>query len=508
MVIMATPLHYSETTAKPHVAVVSSPGMGHIIPLLELAKRLAADHGCHVSFLNITTQASAAQTKLLNSTEFPPNFHVINLPEVDVSKLIPPDSQIMTRLSIIVQESFRCLKSVLLDIGKPDALIIDLFSSHAFEVCKELSIPVYSFDTASTTLLSLSLYLLTLDKEIDSDIEFVNLPEPIRVPGCTPIRTEDLLDQVRKRKSEECKWYLLHISRIPMATGVLLNTWEDLEPVTLKAIRENPYYHNKASISTPPVYTVGPLIKETEPITESGNECLAWLDNQPPDSVVFVALGSGGTVTSEQLNEIAWGLEISGQRFVWVVRAPTEFDASGTFFNVGGDINDPKSFLPDGFMERTKEVGYVVSSWAPQSAVLRHRSTGAFLSHCGWNSILESLSQGVPMIAWPLYAEQKMNATILVEEVGVAVKLAVDLRKGIVTREEIERAVSLVINNGGNDDDDEEEEEEERNLGKVLRLKARKLKVSAETALRKDGGSSYDSLTQLTNDLMISRISS
>ncbi|KAF4380594.1 hypothetical protein G4B88_008745 [Cannabis sativa] len=475
MVIMATPLHCSETTAKPRVAVVSSPGMGHIIPLLELAKRLATDHGCHVSFLNITTQASAAQTKLLNSTEFPPNFHVINLPEVDVSKLIPPDSQIMTRLSIIVQESFRCLKSVLLDIGKPDALIIDLFSSHAFEVCKELSIPVYSFDTASTTLLSLSLYLLTLDKEIDSDIEFVNLPEPIRVPGCTPIRTEDLLDQVRKRKSEECKWYLLHISRIPMAAGVLLNTWEDLEPITLKAIRENPYYHNKASIVTPPIYTVGPLIKETEPITESGNECLAWLDNQPPDSVVFVALGSGGTVTSEQLNEIAWGLEMSGQRFVWV---------------------------------RTKEVGYVVSSWAPQSAVLRHRSTGAFLSHCGWNSIVESLSQGVPMIAWPLYAEQKMNATILVEEVGVAVKLAVDLRKGIVTREEIKRAVSLVINNGGNDDDDEEEEEEERNLGKVLRLKARKLKLSAEKALRKDGGSSYDSLTQLTNDLMVSRISS
>ncbi|KAF4389590.1 hypothetical protein F8388_009723 [Cannabis sativa] len=155
-----------------------------------------------------------------------------------------------------------------------------------------------------------------------------------------------------------------------------------------------------------------------------------------------------------------------------------------------------------------KKLGMWFSSWAPQSAVLRHRSTGAFLSHCGWNSIVESLSQGVPMIAWPLYAEQKMNATILVEEVGVAVKLAVDLRKGIVTREEIKRAVSLVINNGGNDDDDEEEEEEERNLGKVLRLKARKLKLSAEKALRKDGGSSYDSLTQLTNDLMVSRISS
>ncbi|XP_062099092.1 anthocyanidin 3-O-glucosyltransferase 5-like [Humulus lupulus] len=482
MVLVAAPLH------RPHVAVLSSPGMGHIIPLLELAKRLAADHGCHVSFLNITAEASAAQTKLLSSPDFPPNLHVIDLPDVDVSTLVSSDSLIVTRLSVIVQESLRCLKSVLLDLGKPDVVVIDLFCTQAFEVCEELSIPVYSFYTAPAALFSLSLYLLTLDKEVDC--EFVDLPEPIRVPGCSPIRTEDLLDQVRNRKSEECKWYLLHTSRLPLAAGVLMNTWEDLEPSTLKAIREDPYYNK---ISTPPIHPVGPLIRETEPITESGVECLAWLDNQPSDSVVFVALGSGGTLSAAQLTEIAWGLELSGQRFVWVVRTPTEFDASATFFNVGGDINDPKSFLPVGFLERTKKVGYVVASWAPQVAVLRHRSTGAFLSHCGWNSTMESMRHGVPMIAWPLYAEQKMNATALVEDVGVAVRPAEDPGKGIVTREEIKRVVSLVI--GGEE-------------GKLLRLRAGKLKESAEKVLSDNGGSSYDSLTRITNDWMVSRISS
>ncbi|POO03149.1 UDP-glucuronosyl/UDP-glucosyltransferase [Trema orientale] len=468
-------------TMQPHVAVLSSPGMGHIIPLLELAKRLATDHGCHVSFLNITAEASAAQTQLLRAPDLPPNLHVIDLPEADVSALVSSETPILTRLSIIVRENLRCLKTVLLDLGKPKALVIDLFCTQAFEVCEELSIPVYSFCTPSAALFTFSLYLPTLDRDV-VDSEFVDLPEPIRVPGCSPIRPEDLLDQVRNRKSEEYEWFFLHVSRLPLAAGVFLNTWEELEPVTLRAIRENPFYHQRPA---PPVYPVGPLVKVTEPITESDAECLTWLDNQPPDSVVFVALGSGGTLSTAQVTEVAWGLELSGQRFIWVVRAPTEADPSATFFNVGGEANDPKAFLPDGFLERTKEVGHVVVSWAPQVAVLRHPSTGAFWSHCGWNSTLESMTHGVPMIAWPLYAEQRMNATVLAEDVGVAVKPVADPGKGVVAREEVKRVVSLVIKG------------EE---GKAMRHRARQLKESAAKALGCDGGSSYDSLSRLAND--------
>ena len=476
MVVAAPP--HSETTSPP-VAILPSPGMGHIIPLFELAKRLAADHGCHVSFLNITADASAAQNQLLRSPDLPPNLHVIDLPEADVSTLISYDTPILTRLCLVVQETLRCLKSVLLDIGKPKALVIDLFCTQAFEVCEELSIPVYSFYTPSAALFAFSLYLPTLDREVDCNL--VDLPEPIRVPGCSPIRPQDILDQVRIRKSEDYDWFLLHARRLPLAAGVLLNTWEDLETVTLKAIRENPFYHQ---IPTPSVYPVGPLIKETEPTTESGAECLAWLDKQPRDSVVFIALGSGGTLTAKQLTEVAWGLELSGQRFLMVVRAPAESDPSATFFNVGGDTNHPKAFLPDGFLERTKEVGHVVLSWAPQVAVLRHPSTGAFWSHCGWNSTLESMTHGVPMIAWPLYAEQRMNATFLEEDMGVVVKPAVDAGKGIVTREEIKRVVSMVL---------------EGEEGKAIRGRARQLKESAANALNDDGGSSYNSLSLLVN---------
>ncbi|KAM5564820.1 anthocyanidin 3-O-glucosyltransferase 5 [Rosa sericea] len=460
-----------------HVAVLASPGMGHIVPLLELAKRLVVQHCFRVSFLNITTEASPAQTDLLHSPSLPSGLHVIDLPPADVSSLVNDEMLVVHRLGVIVEESLRCLKSVLIQLGKPKALIIDLFCTQGFDVGKQLSIPVYTFFTPSAAFCAFTLYHPTMDHEVEG--EFIDLPEPVQVPGCSPVRTEDLLDQIRNRKNDEYRYYFGHVRRLCEASGIFLNTWEELEPVPLKAIRENPFYQK---IRTPRVYPVGPLIKEHEPVTEADAECLAWLDQQPPDSVLFIVLGSGGTLTAAQLTEFAWGLELSQQRFIWVVRKPTDASASATFFNVGGDANDPKSYLPEGFVERTRGVGLVVRSWASQVAILRHRSTGGFLSHCGWNSSLESMTCGIPMIAWPLYAEQRANATMLAEEVGVAVKPVKGDGKTVIGREEIERVVKLLM---------------EGEEGKVMRSKAKKLQESAANALNSDG-CSYESLARVT----------
>ncbi|KAA8528625.1 hypothetical protein F0562_035980 [Nyssa sinensis] len=462
---------------KPHVAVLPSPGMGHIIPLFELAKRLVIHHGFRVSFLVITTEASAAQNQLLRSPTLPSDLNVVDLPPVDVSDLVSDDMPVLNHLCVIVQESLRPLRSVLVNLNRPKALVIDLFCTQAFEVCRELSIPTYSFFTASTALFAFSLYLPTLDREVEG--EFVDLPEPVQVPGCKAIRTEDLLDQVRNRKIDEYKWYLLHVSRLPMAAGIFANTWDDFEPVSLRALRLNPFFQN---IPTPPVHAIGPLIKEDEPVTESDTEILTWLDKQPSDSVLFVALGSGGTLSCEQFTELAWGLEMSQQRFILVARTPTDASASAAFFNVGSDVNDPVAYLPEGFVKRTEGVGLVVPSWAPQVAILRHPSTGGFLSHCGWNSTLESVVHGVPIIAWPLYSEQRMNATMLTEEVGVAMKPVGGPGKKMIGRKEIERVVRLVM---------------EGEEGKVMRRRATELQESAQKALN-DGGSSCDSLSRDT----------
>ena len=141
-------------------------------------------------------------------------------------------------------------------------------------------------------------------------------------------------------------------------------------------------------------------------------------------------------------------------------------------------------YLPDGFLNRIQNVGLIVPMWAPQAQILKHPSIGAFLSHCGWNSTLESITNGVPMIAWPLYAEQKMNATILTEELKVSVRSKELPTERIVERQEIEMMVRKVML-------------DKERLG--IKNKVKELKTSAQKASSK-GGSSYNSLSQFTQD--------
>ncbi|MED6172235.1 hypothetical protein PIB30_048154 [Stylosanthes scabra] len=432
---------------KPHVAFLPSPGLGHVTPLFELAKILVTNHGFHATFLNITTEASSAQNNLLHSPNLPHHLHIVDLPPIDISNLINSQTPGITHLCINTNESLKCLNKVLNQLpNKPQALVIDIFCTQAFDACKDAvpNIPVFTFFTASARPLALSLFLPQLDRDVEG--EFVDLPHPVQVPGCEPVQIKGMLDQIMNRKSDEYKWYLHHISRLPMAAGILVNTWEDLEPVTLRALQEHAFYHN---IPIPPVHPIGPVIKETEPVTQTGSECIAWLNKQPSNSVLFVSFGSGGILTTKQQNELAWGLQLSGQRFLWVVRPPSDDSNATSFFNAGNDdSNYVGSYLPKDFVEKTRKRSMLVTSWAPQMKILRHPSTASFLTHCGWNSVLESVANGVPMIAWPLYAEQRMNAMMVEEEIGVGVKVAVG-EGGLVGREEVERVVKMVMVEGG-----------------------------------------------------------
>ncbi|CAJ1938041.1 unnamed protein product [Sphenostylis stenocarpa] len=461
-----------------HIAVLPSPGIGHVTPLLELSKLLVTHHHCHVTFLNVTTESSAAQNNLLHSPNLPPNLHVIDLPPVDLSNIVNDQTTVLTRLCLNLRENLPSFNTILDQLShKSQALIIDMFGTFVFDTIPQ-NIPVFTFFTASASLLAFSLFLPQLDRDVEG--EFIDLPHPVQVPGCKPIQTEDLLDQVRNRKIDEYKWYLYHLSRVPMSAGILLNTWQDMEPVTLKALSEHPFYRK---INTPPLYPIGPLIKETEPVTENEPECLAWLDKQPSGSVLFVTFGSGGVLSSEQQSELAWGLELSGVRFLWVVRVPNDANASAAFFKAGSDDanNAALRYLPEGFVERTRDRGLVVKSWAPQVAILRHAATGAFLSHCGWNSTLESVTHGVPLIAWPLYAEQRMNGTMVEEDAGVGVRVRSE--GGVVGRGEIERVVSMMM---------------EGEEGKEMKRRARELKESASMVLG-EGGASFVTRAAMAN---------
>ena len=276
------------------------------------------------------------------------------------------------------------------------------------------------------------------------------------------------MDPVQDRKDEAYKWVLHHNKRYREAEGIIENSFLELEPGPIKELL-------KDEPGRPPVYPVGPLVNVEcgrAGAGDSGSECLRWLDEQPHGSVLFVSFGSGGTLSSAQINELAFGLEMSEQRFLWVVRSPNDKIANASYFSAASQA-DPFDFLPKGFIERTKGRGHVVSSWAPQPQVLAHGSTGGFLSHCGWNSILESVVNGVPFIAWPLFAEQKMNAVLLTEDIKVALRPSAG-ESGLVEREEIASVVKCLM---------------EGEEGKKLRYRTKDLKDAAAKALGENGSS-------------------
>ncbi|KAK3138203.1 hypothetical protein QOZ80_5AG0365800 [Eleusine coracana subsp. coracana] len=213
----------------------------------------------------------------------------------------------------------------------------------------------------------------------------------------------------------------------------------------------------------PPVYCVGPLVAGSSGEAREKHE-------QPDRSVVFLCLGSVGADnhSRDRVKEIAAGLEKSGHRFLWVVRAsPPEDEPENKPFDPRADP-DLDALLPDGFLERTTGRGFVVKMWA---------------THCGWNSVLEGIMAGVPMICWPLYAEQKMNKVFVVEEFGIGV--GVDgWQQGLVRAEEVETKVRLVM------------ESEEG-----VRLRARMMEHREAAAMAtKDGGSSQVAFSRSLSD--------
>ncbi|KAL0321487.1 UNVERIFIED_CONTAM: Baicalein 7-O-glucuronosyltransferase [Sesamum calycinum] len=249
------------------------------------------------------------------------------------------------------------------------------------------------------------------------------------------------------------------------STGFLVNGFDALEFRAKEALVNGLCIPNAP---TPPVYFVGPLVAESN--RNNGglqHECLNWLDSQPSKSVIFLCFGRRGLFSAEQLKEIALGLENSGHRFLWSVRSPPGKQ------NSAAAEPDLDELLPKGFLERTKDRGFIIKSWAPQTEVLSHDSVGGFVTHCGRSSVLEAVSLGVPMIGWPLYAEQRMNRVFMVEEMKVALPLE-ETADGLVTAVELEKRVRELMDS---------------QTGKAVRLRVTELKTSAAAAVREHGSS-------------------
>jgi hypothetical protein len=214
---------------------------------------------------------------------------------------------------------------------------------------------------------------------------------------------------------------------------------------------------------------------------------MEWLDDQPPSSVMFLCFGSHGSFREKQVKEIACALEKCGHRFLWSLRKPPP---RGKWEYSPSDYANFQEILPKEFLNRTAKIGKVIG-WAPQVDILAHPAIGMFASHCGWNSILESIRFGVPIVAWPLYAEQQFNAFQMVIELGLAVEIKMDYRRDfhgdneiIVGADGIMKAIKHVMEQG-----------------KEIRKKAKEMSRISEKTLM-PGGCSYSSLGRLVDDII------
>lgn len=251
------------------------------------------------------------------------------------------------------------------------------------------------------------------------------------------------------------------------ARGLILNTFEDLEGSVLSQIR----------LQVPQVFTVGPLHahlnsrKESKPettpstncVSEVDKTCMTWLDSQPLRSVIYVSFGSIATMTRERYLEIWYGLVNSKKRFLWVVRPHM----------VGEKENGDR--VPAVLEEGTKERGFIVG-WSPQEEVLAHEAIGGFLTHSGWNSTLESLAAGVPMICWPWFGDQHVNSRF----VSDVWKVGLDMKDLVCDRNLVEKIVNDLM--------DHKKEE--------FLNSAQKVAVLANQSVS-PGGSSYSNLDRL-----------
>ncbi|KAG0449996.1 hypothetical protein HPP92_027005 [Vanilla planifolia] len=418
--------------------------MGHLTPMVELAK-LLLQHGLSVSipisqspfFDNAPADAYISRVSAAHPSI---SFHRLP-PLAPLPSPSPPKTP--NFFFDHLRHAVSLLRDYLRSLPSVEALVLDFFLDDAVNVAAELNLRHYFLLPVSASTVAAFLYLPILHNV--SNASFKDLGDtPVHFPGLPfPIPASDMPDRIADRSSETYKALLLKFERIPRSDGILVNTFSKLEPESLRALADGLCTPGRA---LPPVYCVGP-------ITNKGNsalqhESLSWLDGQPKGSVVFLCFGSAGVFSEAQIMEIATGLERSGQKFLWVVKKPPGqgrevMDAAATMMEP-----DLEELLPQGFLDRTADRGKVVKSWAPQVEVLEHVAVGGFVTHCGWNSVLESIVAGVAMIAWPLYAEQKMNKEFLVKAAGLAVEMR-GYKDEVVVAAEVEEKVRWLMESEG-----------------------------------------------------------
>ncbi|KAI7739961.1 hypothetical protein M8C21_004174 [Ambrosia artemisiifolia] len=471
-----------QKTVPRHVLIFPLPFQGPVNSMFKLAELLCLS-GLHVTFL-VTHHIHTLLLKYSNiQSRFDayPRFRLQT-----ISDGLPDDHPRSGDQRMEMFDSLKINTKILFkelltsgrlnsDSRRPVTCIIaDGIMGYTCDVANDVGLPIIYVRTISAACLWV---FFCLPKLIESgELPFAvddDLDTPIMsIPGVEGFfRRRDLPMFCRSGNLADpnLNLYLPEVKENPRAHGLILNTFDDLEGPMLDQIRA----------FCPNLYTIGPLhshlkyklagqslspLPSTNSLWKEDMSCITWLDSQPPNSVLYVSFGSLAVMTMEQYMEFWYGLVNSGSRFLWVIRPDSL-------------TSDPTE-IPLELSKSTEERGYIVR-WAPQEEVLAHGAVGGFLTHSGWNSTLESVIEGVPMICWPYFLDQQVNSRF----VGEVWKLGLDM-KDTCDRVIVEKTVRELM-------EDRKDE---------FRKSADEMAKFAKQCLM-EGGSSYGNLERLVKDI-------
>ncbi|KAK1322964.1 hypothetical protein QJS10_CPA02g01457 [Acorus calamus] len=438
-----------------HVAVLAFPFGSHATPTMSLT-RLLASSAPNVTFSFFSTATSNAALANTLSASVTPNLTLYDVSDGIPDGHVPSPTNPEEKIGLFMKSAHANYKSAMAAAagGARVDCISDSFLPFSADLAQEMRATWVSLWTSALCSLSAHVHtdLLRESYNVLSD------DDPLQcAPGLSHLRFRDLPEGVVSGDlASPFARLVCKVGReIHRADLVALNTCEGLEPEpALSGLRARlkrclPIGHLNLLPGLPP-----------EPDNEG---CLPWLDRHEPETVVYVSFGSIISPQARELGTLARGLERSGRAFLWSMK------------------EGERAKLPEGFVERTKGRGLMVG-WAPQRAVLAHRAVGVFVNHCGWNSVMESLGGGVPMIGRPCLGDHRMNGRIVthVWRVGVV------FEEGFESEEEVVRALEVVLTEG-----------------EEMRGRARALKMVCARAVG-EGGSSADNVGRLS-DLVCGR---
>ncbi|XVF03244.1 hypothetical protein REPUB_Repub04eG0244700 [Reevesia pubescens] len=385
-----------------HVALLPSSGMGHLLPFLRLATSLIHQQ-CRVTLITTHPMVSFAESQLIS--RFLSTFPQVTEKKFTVLPLDPLTANCNDPFSLqweTIRRSAHLLDPLISPLSPPLSFIITdvTLMSSVLPVTANLRLPNYILFTSSARMFSLFAYFPSIAMS-NSDNGSSHFGNEISIPGLdSPIPTSSLPPTLLDSNSFFTKNFSDNSQSIKNVNGVLINSFEGLEKQSLEMLTGK-----KAIEGLPPVFPVGPFLP-LEFEAQSSFAPLKWLEGQKEGSVVYVSFGSRTPMSKEQIIELGNGLLLSGYKFVWVVKSKVvdKEEEEGLDEILGHQL-----------MNKIKNNGLVVKEWVNQWEILSHKAIGGFISHCGWNSVVEAAWHGIPVLGWPQHGDQMINAEVIEE---------------------------------------------------------------------------------------------